>query len=145
MCEPAGAVYNKNGTAFTVYNVDKQASYFAAVWNNAVQLCADLCRQFNLDPLADGVLICHREGNARGIASNHADVLHWFPKHGKTMDDFRAAVAERIKQDTPAPAPDPEEEKIRYRVQVGAFAKKENADALLKKLKSAGFDGYITK
>ena len=27
-----------------------------------------------------------------GIASNHADVTHWLPLHGKTMDDFRAEV-----------------------------------------------------
>ncbi len=31
-----------------------------------------------------------------------------------------------------------------YRVQVGAYGKKENAEAMLKKLKAAGFDGYIT-
>lgn len=30
-----------------------------------------------------------------------------------------------------------------YRVQVGAFAKKENAEALLTKLKSQGFEGFI--
>ena len=27
-----------------------------------------------------------------GIASNHADVGHWWPKHGKSMDDFRTDV-----------------------------------------------------
>ena len=27
-----------------------------------------------------------------GIASHHADVGHWWPKHGKSMDDFRADV-----------------------------------------------------
>lgn len=31
-----------------------------------------------------------------------------------------------------------------YRVQVGAFSKKQNAEAMLKKLKAAGFDGIIT-
>lgn len=30
-----------------------------------------------------------------------------------------------------------------YRVQVGAFTKKSNADSMLKRLKNAGFDGYI--
>ena len=30
-----------------------------------------------------------------------------------------------------------------YRVQVGAYSKKANAEALLAKLKKAGFDGYI--
>lgn len=32
-----------------------------------------------------------------------------------------------------------------YRVQVGAFSKRENAEAYLKKLKSYGFNGYIVK
>ena len=58
-----------------------------------MELTAYLCKEYNLDPLADGVVICHREGYHRGIASNHGDVLHWFPKFGKTMDDFRADVA----------------------------------------------------
>lgn len=31
-----------------------------------------------------------------------------------------------------------------YRVQVGAYSKKANADAMLAKLKKAGFDGFIT-
>ena len=69
------------------------ASYFEAVYQEAVELTAYLCKEYNLDPLADGVVICHQEGCRRRIASNHGDVLHWFPKFGKTMDDFRAAVA----------------------------------------------------
>lgn len=69
------------------------ASYFEAVYQEAVELTTYLCKKYSLDPLADGVVICHREGYQRGIASNHKDVLHWFPKFGKTMDDFRADVA----------------------------------------------------
>ena len=69
------------------------ASYFQAVYREAVELTAYLCKEYGLDPLADGVVICHAEGYQRGIASNHADVLHWFPKFGKSMDDFRADVA----------------------------------------------------
>ena len=71
----------------------EDASYFKAVYQEAVELTASLCKEYNLDPLADGVVICHQEGYRRGIASNHGDVLHWFPKFGKTMDDFRADVA----------------------------------------------------
>lgn len=73
------------------------ASYFQAVYREAVELTAYLCKEYGLDPLADGVVICHSEGYKRGIASNHADVLHWFPKHGKTMDDFRADVDREMK------------------------------------------------
>lgn len=73
-------------------------AYFAAVYQEAVELTAYLCKQFDLDPLADGVVICHQEGYRRGIASNHGDVLHWFPKHGKTMDDFRKDVARAMEE-----------------------------------------------
>lgn len=71
----------------------EDAGYFAAVYREAVELTAYLCREYRLNPLADGVVICHQEGYQRGIATNHGDVLHWFPKFGKTMDDFRADVA----------------------------------------------------
>lgn len=68
-------------------------AYFQQVYQTAVELTAMLCKEYGLDPLADGVVICHAEGYRRGIASNHGDVLHWFPRHGKSMDDFRADVA----------------------------------------------------
>ena len=68
-------------------------SYFSAVYKEAVELCAYLCKEYKLDPLADGVIIGHYEGYMRGIASNHADPGHWFPKHGKSMDTFRADVS----------------------------------------------------
>lgn len=52
-------------------------------------------------------------------------------------------------QPTPAepvePSPEPEQpatDKL-YRVQVGAFAVRENAEKMLQRLKDAGFDGYI--
>ena len=70
--------------------------YFQAVYREAVELTAMLCRAYGLNPLADGVVLCHQEGYRRGIASNHADVLHWFPQFGKTMDDFRADVAREM-------------------------------------------------
>lgn len=71
-------------------------AYFAAVYREAVELTAHLCRLFNLDPLADGVVICHREGGDLGIASHHADVLHWFRNFRKTMDDFRRDVRQTL-------------------------------------------------
>ena len=81
-------------------------AYFRLVYRGAVELTAMLCRKYGLDPLADGVVICHQEGYQRGIASNHGDVLHWFPKFGKSMDDFRADVAALVSR----PGPEPEED-----------------------------------
>lgn len=71
--------------------------YFDQVYREAAELTAMLCRTYGLDPQKDGVVICHQEGFRRGVASNHADVLHWFPKMGKSMDDFRADVAKLMK------------------------------------------------
>ena len=73
-------------------------TYFQEVYTQAVELTAHLCQTYHLNPLADGVVICHQEGFQRGVASNHADVLHWFPKYGKTMDDFRADVAKAMEE-----------------------------------------------
>lgn len=68
------------------------AAYFNAVYKEATELCAFLCKEYKLDPALDGVIIGHFEGHKHGIASNHADPGHWFPKHGKSMDTFRSDV-----------------------------------------------------
>ena len=103
--------------------------YFAAVYKEAIKLCVYLCRKFNLN--AEDI-IDHSEGHKLGIASNHADVDHWFKRHGKTMDDFRADVLDAL-----GPL------KL-YRVQVGAFKDRRNAEQLLSELKALGFkDAFI--
>lgn len=71
-------------------------AYFSAVYTEAVELCAYLCRQFGL---TEQNIICHSEGYKLGIASNHADVMHWFPKHGKSMDTFRADVKTALSEE----------------------------------------------
>jgi len=72
-------------------------SYFQATYQAAVELTAYLCKRFGLNPLADGVVLCHAEGHRQGIASNHADVLHWWGRYGVSMDNFRRDVAEKMK------------------------------------------------
>lgn len=116
----------------------KDKKYFDAVYKEAVELVAMLCKQYKLNPLADGVVICHSEGYKRGIASNHGDVMHWFPKHGKSMDDFRADVAKLVNPVSAPAVP-------LYRVQVGAFSVKTNADRLAAELKSKGYQVMIVK
>ena len=116
------------------------ATYFNKVYREAVELCAYLCRKYGI-PTTE--IIDHREGYKKGVASNHGDVAHWFPKFGKSMDTFRADVAELLKKTETAAAPAEKNDGTLYRVQVGAFKNKANAEALLKKLKAAGFDGYV--
>lgn len=111
------------------------ASYFSAVYKEAVELCVYLCKLYGL---SETDIICHREGSKLGIASSHADVIHWFPKHGKSMDTFRDDVGKLLMQ------PIPTETKKLYRVQVGAYTVKANADEMLAKVKLAGFkDAFI--
>lgn len=70
-------------------------AYFSKVYQEAVELCAYLCKEYNL---TEKDIICHSEGYKKGIASNHGDVMHWFPKHGKSMDTFRADVKALLNQ-----------------------------------------------
>lgn len=113
-------------------------SYFSAVYKEAAELCAYLCKLYGL---TEKNIICHSEGYKLGIASNHGDVMHWFPKHSKSMDTFRAEVKRLL---TATETPTPIEPKKLYRVQVGAYSVKANADAMLAKIKAAGFkDAFI--
>lgn len=67
--------------------------YFQQAYRTAAELTAALCRNFGLDPMGDGVVICHQDGYRRGTASNHGDIYNWFPRFGLNMNDFRAEVA----------------------------------------------------
>lgn len=117
------------------------ATYFGKIYREAIELCAMLCKEYNL---TEKDIIDHREGHALGIASNHGDVRHWFSKHGKSMDTFRAEVKKLLaesepKQETEKPA-------TLYRVQVGAFKVKGNAERYLQQVKAAGFsDAFIAE
>lgn len=87
--------YSGNSThlSFEICEDDtKDPVYFNKVYKEAVEFTAMLCKKFGFDPMADGVVIDHSEGYKRKIASNHGDVKHWFTKHGKSMDTFRADV-----------------------------------------------------
>lgn len=72
------------------------ATYFNAVYKEAVELFAYLCKEFNF---TEKEILCHSEGYKKGIASNHCDVMHWFPKHGKSMDTFRADVKKLLESE----------------------------------------------
>ncbi len=147
MCEPACIKYT-SGSNFTCSDTATAKAVVKRTYEAAVELFAFLCKQYNLDPLADGVIISHREGHARGIASNHGDPEHLWNglKMGYTMDGFRKAVAAAMKPaEETKPAAPAEPAKTLYRVQTGAFTKKANATALAEKLKKAGFDTYIVQ
>ena len=93
MCEPACIKYT-SGANFTCSDTATAKAVAKRTYEAAVELFAMLCRQYNLNPTADGVIISHREGHSRGIASNHGDPEHLWTQLGMgyTMDTFRRAV-----------------------------------------------------
>ena len=70
MCEPACITYT-GGATFKCSDLATAKAVAERTYKAAVELFAMLCKEFDLDPLADGVVISHKEGHARGIASNH--------------------------------------------------------------------------
>ncbi len=135
----AGGAANDTHISFEICEDGlSDSTYFNKVYLEAVELCVLLCKLYGL---TEKNILCHSEGYKQGIASNHADVMHWFPKHGKSMDTFRADVKSSLVSAVPVAPTTP---KKYYRVQVGAYSVKANADAMLKKVKAAGFtDAFI--
>ncbi len=97
MCEPATIKYTSDFT-FKVLDEKDAKAVAKRTYEAAVELFAMLCKKYALDPLADGVIISHAEGHARGIASNHGDPEHFWKGLGMsyTMDGFRNDVKKAL-------------------------------------------------
>ena len=119
MCEPDCIKY-VGGATFVCSDVEAARAVVKRTYQAAVELFAYLCGKYGLDPLEDGVVISHKEGYARGIASNHGDPEHLWRQLGLgyTMDGFRRDVAEMVGRDAaensakcePAESVEPKEE-----------------------------------
>ena len=75
MCEPACIKYT-GGSSFTCSDLATARAVAKRTYEAEVELFAYLCKKYNLNPTADGVIISHKEGHSRGIASNHGDPEH---------------------------------------------------------------------
>lgn len=98
MCEPACIKYT-GGATFTCSDTATAKAVAKRTYEAAVELFASLCKQYNLDPMKDGVIISHKEGCVRGVASNHGDPEHLWNQLGTgyTMNGFRKAVQAAMK------------------------------------------------
>lgn len=76
-------------------------SYWEAVYKEACEMTAYLCKMFGINPkgttVCNGVtvptIIDHTGSHSYGLGSNHGDVQHWSRKYGVTMDTVRNDVA----------------------------------------------------
>lgn len=99
MCEPACIKYT-GGSTFTCSDKTAAKTVVKRTYETAVELFAMLCKEYDLNPTADGVIISHAEGHKRGIASNHGDPEHLWKQLGMgyTMDGFRQDVEDAMKE-----------------------------------------------
>jgi hypothetical protein len=136
-------------------------TYFNKVYKEACEITAYLCKLFGLDPkgtvTVNGVkvpvILCHADSYKLGMGSNHGDVLHWFRKHGKTMDDVRNDVAKLMGKTSQIEPAKPAEPKEMYRVrktwedsksQIGAYTELKNAKEACDKA-GKGYEVYNSK
>lgn len=103
-----------------------------------IELCVDICRRNGIERLnftgdSSGNLTMHKMFTATTCPGPYLESK--FPYIASEVNKRLAKDNEQAKEETAAT-------KL-YRVQVGAYAKKANAEAILKRLKEAGFDGFI--
>lgn len=93
MCEPACLVYQ--GASFRCSDKEAAMAVVGRTYGTAVELFAYLCGVYGLNPLEDGVIISHKEGHKRGLASGHGDPEHLWTGLGcgYTMEGFRKDVS----------------------------------------------------
>ncbi|MGI6014446.1 MAG: N-acetylmuramoyl-L-alanine amidase family protein, partial [Oscillospiraceae bacterium] len=100
MTEPSQIKYS-SGATFVCTDVAAAREQVKGCYHTAVELFAELCRQYKLNPLTQ---ICsHAEGCRKGIASNHGDPEHLWRQLGLsyTMDGFRQDVRAKMNRETP--------------------------------------------
>ena len=83
-------------------------SYWNAVYKEACEMTAYLCKMFNIDPkgtisyngISVPTIIDHTGSHSLGLGSNHGDIQHWSRKYGVTMDTVRNDVAALLAADS---------------------------------------------
>lgn len=113
-----------------------------AAYKALINLLVDICQRNNIKELlwkADKSLVGK-------VDKQNMTVHRWFANKA-CPGDYLYNLHDEIAKEVNAILSKTEEttSKTLYRVQVGAFSKKSNADAMLKKVKAAGFtDAFIT-
>jgi len=113
------------------------------VYKALIELLVDICKRNDIPELkwkADKSLIGQPD-------KQNMTVHRWFANKscpGDYIYNRLGQIASEVnaKLNSGSPNVNPE---ILYRVQTGAFSKKANADAMLTKVKAAGFDTYMVK
>lgn len=114
-----------------------------AAYEALIKLCADICKRNGIKKLlwqGDKSLVGQ-------VDKQNMTVHRWFANKacpGEYLYERHSDIAERVNKLLGVTSAEPTTE-VLYRVQTGAFSKKANADAMLAKVKAAGFDTYMVQ
>lgn len=115
-------------------------------YNALIKLVADICKRNGIKKLlwkADKSLIGQVDKQNmtvhRWFANKSCPGEYLYSRHSDIAAKVNALLGDSAGETAQTPTT-----QTLYRVQVGAYSKMENAEAMLKKLKAAGFDGFIT-
>lgn len=105
-----------------------------------IKLCVDICKRNGIKKLVWSTnkedRVNHKNGCNMTVHRDYA----YKSCPGEYLYSRMGKIAEEVNKQL-----NPVSDDVLYRVQIGAFSKKENAEAYLKKAKAAGFtDAYIT-
>lgn len=163
ICESDWIRYT-SGAAYQILDEAKFKADILRGYRNAVELCIQICKRRGWNPLArlsSGLYLIssHDEGRLANLSTDHVDPSHIWGRFGLTMDGFRRDVKLGLdgggfgenESGTGSSEGGNEgntagegiTEKSRYAVQAGAFRVKANGEALVEKLKAAGFDALL--
>ena len=116
-------------------------------YNALIKLVADICKRNGIKKLlwkADKSLIGQVDKQNmtvhRWFANKSCPGEYLYSRHSDIAAKVNALLGDSAGETTQTPST-----QTLYRVQVGAYSKKANADAMLEKIKKAGFDTYMVQ
>ena len=91
----------------------KNKDYAEAVYKEACELTAYLCKLYGIDPNGTATLngvkvptiLCHKDSANLQLGGDHLDIYDWFPTYGLDMEKARKDVAALLKEPEPTPEP----------------------------------------
>lgn len=102
-----------------------------------IDLCVDICKRNDIPKL-------NFTGNATGNLTMHC-YFQATACPGPYLKSKFSYIADEVNKKLKAEAATGSTETLLYRVQVGAYSVKSNADAMLARVKAAGFDTYMVQ
>lgn len=113
------------------------------VYNKLIDLCVDICKRNGKTKL---LWFADKNKTLAYVPADNEMVLtvhRWFANTECCGDWLYARLGDVADKVTERLTTEQQKSDILYRVQVGAFSVKANAENMLKKLKDAGFEGFI--